>query len=288
MPGMGHRVAHLEHGQTVTRLELNPKGRRKLSHRPGQWAVPKIQLPGLREPHPFSIASSPARTRVRFIVRDLGDRTRRLRNTDVAGADVAVEGPYGRFRPFRGGRPVLRVAGGVGITPFLRPFETRSAVEPIPQLFYAVRSEADAVGLDELRRAEEAGRLHLYLFSSAEGRRISPRVLRDVFGHGGRAGYHVAVCGPADLVHTVAAVARSLGADRVEHEDFDIRHGFGPGVSRELEDAVTTSWGKLAADHDMLWSPRVGSESVGREGGDDAGNCRRYMGQARSTPTHEP
>lgn len=238
-PGINYRIVGADRQGTITTLELEPTGRRVLRYRPGQWAVVKIQIPGLREPHPFSIASAPEEGRLRFIIRDLGDWTRRLHDADLIGRDVAVEGPYGRFKPRHGGRPAVWVAGGVGITPFLSALGANSSDEPPPHLFYAVRSEQEATGLDDLRQAERDGKLHLHLFSSADGNRMTPGSLAAIFGTDGLAGHHVALCGPTGLVRTMATAARALGANRIEEEDFDIRQGFGPEVSRELEDAVT-------------------------------------------------
>ena len=239
-PGIAYRVAQVHRSGTSTEMALEPAGPQVLRHQAGQWAVVKIQVAGLREPHPFSIASAPQEGQLRFVIRDLGDWTRRLQDADLMGAEVFVEGPYGRFRPRHPGRPAVWVAGGVGITPFLSSLH--EAEEPV-HLFYAVRSADDAPGLEELKRAEREGRLHLHLFSSLDGNRMSEESLAEVFGPGGLAGHHVALCGPTSLVHTMATAARALGATHIEEEDFDIRQGFGPEVSRELEDAVAARLG---------------------------------------------
>ena len=111
-------VAAETHGSTLE-LELAPKGR-PIEHRVGEFAVLKFQDHGLTEPHPFTIASSPDSDTLRFFIRDLGDWTAKLQRRNLVGTEVLVEGPYGEFEPLpHDDRPVLWVAGGVGITPFL-------------------------------------------------------------------------------------------------------------------------------------------------------------------------
>jgi len=241
--GVRYRVTALDHGPTTTELVLEPAGRRRLKHRAGQFVMIKIQFPGLSEPHPFTIASAPGSDHVRFLIRDLGDWTRLMRRRDITGADVIIEGPYGVFRPRpTKHKPIVWIAGGVGITPFLSSIPD-DRFDP-PHLFYAVRNRDDSGIISELEQAAGQGRIHLHLFVSSEGERMSADHLRDAFGPGGLRRTHVALCGPDALVRSMATAARSLGARRVEHEEFDMRQGFGPDISREIDDLLN----RLAQD----------------------------------------
>jgi len=235
--GVRYRVTALDYGPTTTELLLEPAGRRRLKHRAGQFAMIKIQYPGLSEPHPFTIASAPGADHVRFLIRDLGDWTRLIRRRDIVGADVIIEGPYGVFRPRpTKHKPIVWIAGGVGITPFLSSIPD-DRFDP-PHLFYAVRDRDDSAIISELEEAAALGRIQLHLFVSSEGNRMSEDHLREVFGPRGLHRTHVALCGPDPLVRDMAAAARSLGARRVEHEEFDMRQGFGPDISREIDDLL--------------------------------------------------
>ena len=91
------------------------------------------------------------------------------------------------------------------------------------------------MALDHLERHHAAGDLELVVHASADGDRFRPDSLREHHGPDGLRGAHVAVCGPASLVSLVETEARRLGAARVEREDFDIRQGFGPDLSREID-----------------------------------------------------
>lgn len=69
-------------------------------------------------PRPFSIGAREEGRRLGFLIRVFGEGTRRLAELGP-GDDLLVLGPLGR--PFRlpEGRPVVCLAGGVGLAPFL-------------------------------------------------------------------------------------------------------------------------------------------------------------------------
>lgn len=239
LPGHKYTVVSMANVGSVTTLELAPK-RRAMPHRAGQFAFIKVQHEGLREPHAFTIASSPESPNLRFAIRELGDWTRAMRQVDLVGGDVIVEGPYGTFEPL--GTPAQQtvwIAGGVGITPFLAAIDAapKDAAMP-PHLFFAVRSREENSIADELVVAAADGRIVLHLSSSADGERLTTDDLERVFGPGGLRGAHVALCGPTSLVNSMDAASRRLGATSIHREDFDLRQGFGPDLSLEIDDLV--------------------------------------------------
>lgn len=242
LKGSKHRVASAAvHGDTLE-LVLQPTGS-PLGHRAGQFAAIKVQERGMTEPHLFTIASGPSEGVLRFFIKDLGDWTAKLvaRGSDLVGSEVIVEGPYGRFRPLpKKPAPTVWVAGGVGITPFLA---ATAELEPRPPgerpvLYYAVRDERGAMAIDVLRAAADRGAIDLEVCSSTEGRRFSGELLTDRFGPDGLGGAHLAVCGPAGLVASVRQIGDAVGAGEVEHEDFDIRQGFGPDLSKPIAELL--------------------------------------------------
>ena len=242
--GRRYRIVEGEVSGSTLDLRLEPVGR-PLTHDAGQFAMLKVQRRDLLEPHPFTIASSPDDDHLRFFVRDLGDWTARLHQADLKGLEVLVEGPYGRFDPIGSEQTrTVWVAGGVGITPFLSAIASLPAnadEDQRPVLFYCLRSRSDAMALDVLNEAVAEGRLHLELCPSDEGRRFGPALLAEHAGPDGLAGAHVAICGPAGLVHAASEAARSMGAEKIETEDFDIRQGFGPDLSRQVESTLVSA-----------------------------------------------
>lgn len=243
-PGRSYIVDRADVSGSTLDLELSPVGR-AVEHHAGQFAILKVDKPGMREPHIFTIASPPDADNLRFFIRDLGDWTAKMQTSDLVGARVTVEGPYGMFEPTRDdATSTVWIAGGVGITPFLSAAGAlQSGSGNPPTLHYLVRSESDAMALDVLQDHHDAGRLNLVVHASAAGRRFRPDSLSEHHPNGLQ-GAHVAVCGPASLVTMVDTEARRLGASFVEREDFDIRQGFGPDLSRQIDEAATKKLGR--------------------------------------------
>lgn len=238
-PGVTYRVERADVSGSSMDLELVPVGK-PIVHQAGQFAVLKTQRSGLREPHIFTIASAPNSPSLRFFIRDLGDWTERLhQTTDLVGTRLIVEGPYGKFAPLDdGGRKTVWIAGGVGITPFLSAAGTlEQRNDGRPTLHYLVRSRDDAMALELLEEYHRDAKLELVVHTSVEGTRFGPDSLREYHGDDLQ-DVHIAVCGPASLVSLIDSEARRLGASAVEREGFDIRQGFGPDLSREI-DGVT-------------------------------------------------
>lgn len=236
--GRRYRVMSHDVDGGVSTIELEPTGP-PLGHDVGQFAFLKLARRGMREPHPFTIASSPGARRLRFVVKDLGDWSSRLSESDITGSTARIEGPYGDFRPEPADETSAPIwlAAGVGITPFLAALDARAgSSRPPARLLYAVRG-ADSPLVRELQEARSAGLVELFLFDSEEGDRLTPERADGIVGMNGWAGAHVAICGPASFVGTFSAHAAASGARHVETEDFDIRQGFGPDLSREIDAA---------------------------------------------------
>jgi predicted ferric reductase len=236
--GARYTVASVDTSGPITTVEMSPV-RRPLRHAPGRFVFVRIGRGALAEPHPFTIASAPHEPRLRLHVKHLGDWSEGVASRLSVGESVRVEGPYGRLELHPGdGRTTVWVAGGVGITPFLgASAELPAGCEP-PHLFYAVRSRAEAVGLEELEAAAAAGRIRLHVHPSAENCRLCAADLEGTFGPAGLRDAHVVMCGPDALVRDMTRAVRRLGARRVHVEAFDIRTGVGPDLSREANGLV--------------------------------------------------
>ena len=240
--GKLHRVSHIEIIGNVITIELEPVGE-PMKYQLGQFAFLKAKVPGLREPHPFTIASSPDEQCLRFVIRDLGDWTHHLLASLKINDRVTVEGPYGHLAPLPK-HPVdhvVWVAGGVGITPFLgASISELPAAGPTPHLFYCVPSRHNAPALELLESASREGRIHLHVHASDEKNRMNPDHVLAATGAHHLRNAHIVMCGPDSLVKTMKSGLRSRGARHIHVEGFDIRSGIGPDLSRDLDDLVRT------------------------------------------------
>ena len=163
-----------------------------------------------------------------FMIKPLGDYTRRLPATLKAGDPVRVEGPYGRF-DFGGAQArQIWVAGGIGITPFVARMQARvqdeahaGAAAPV-DLFYST-SAPDEGFIARLRELAAQARVKLHvLVSQRDGRLDADGICRKV-PDWKLAG--VWFCGPAGFGATLrdTLAARGLPAERFHQELFEMR-----------------------------------------------------------------
>lgn len=221
-----YRVEGLTTKAGATHLSLRPVGR-AMRWQPGQFAFLSAPDAGMNEPHPFTIAGKMDHDRiVHFMVKPLGDWTRRLPLVLRAGTMVRVEGPYGRFDFRRGGKRQVWVAGGVGITPFLAWAQSLSEDdERLIHLFYCVRTEAEAIGLDIVKDvAAHLPGFTFHLFVDAQGMRLDAKeiVERSPFDPNEA---DVFFCGPTGLRNAILRDFTTLGIKprRIWFELFEFR-----------------------------------------------------------------
>ncbi|MFI9769671.1 ferric reductase-like transmembrane domain-containing protein [Streptomyces sp. NPDC052415] len=160
--------------------------------------------------NPFSLSAAPGGQGLRLTAKAVGGTSAGLR-TLPPGSRAFVEGPYGAFTSLHRSRPgTLLIAGGVGITPVRAMLEEQATGDVV--VLYRVRSEADAVLLDEVRHlvAQRGGRLHLLTgrsgeqgvppFAPAALQQLVPDITdRDVY-----------VCGPPPMTTAVLSALRDL------------------------------------------------------------------------------
>ena len=240
--GKLHFVSQIEITGNILTIELEPVGN-SMKYQSGQFAFLRVKVPSLREPHPFTIASSPDERCLRFVIRDLGDWTHRLMTSLAINDRVVVEGPYGHLAPIPNHvvDEVVWIAGGVGITPFLGSSISRTTNDgPTPHLFYCVPSRQNAPAIELLEIAAREGRIILHVHASDEKNRIQPDDVINAIGAGNLRNAHIVMCGPDSLVRSMKSGLRRHGARHMHVEGFDIRSGFGPDLSRHMDDVVGT------------------------------------------------
>ncbi|MBS0429945.1 MAG: ring-hydroxylating dioxygenase ferredoxin reductase family protein [Proteobacteria bacterium] len=136
-------------------LVLRGDDLRRLDYLPGQYA--NLQVPGEAEQHrAYSFSSmDAARTKVSFLIRNVpgGLMSGFLRERAKVGESIRLTGPIGSFYIRAIQRPVLMLAGGTGLAPFLAMLEKIAAnggsKYPI-HLIYGVNTDRDVVETDRL------------------------------------------------------------------------------------------------------------------------------------------
>ena len=214
-----------QHG-AVTEMTLRPK-KGVMRWRPGQFAFVSAPDAGMREAHPFTIASaSRADGSVNFSIKALGDWTRRLPTRLAAGQRLRVEGPYGRFVFRKRVQRQVWLAGGIGITPFLAWAEALTETDRQEiVLIWAVTTRAEAFAADRL--SEIAARhpcLTVHVVASAEDGHLTAQRLAQLTPFPLRES-ELFYCGPAGLRNAIVSGLKAAGQAprRVHHEAFELR-----------------------------------------------------------------
>ncbi len=175
--------------------------------------------------HPFSLSAAPHPDGLRITVKVLGDHTADLARLRP-GTPVFVEGPYGAITPSRfGGRRLLLIGGGVGITPLRALLD---AVGPVPDghqphaaVIQRVNSHDELLFPQEFAVLARDRRVELHpLVGPPQRIRLDGARLRALVPD--IADRDVVICGPPAMVSSTVAGLREAGVPnrRVHIEQF--------------------------------------------------------------------
>lgn len=123
---------------------------------PGQYV--NVEIPGSDATRSYSFSSPPGASRVSFVVRNVPDgrMSRYLTEQAQPGQRVAFSGPYGAFYLRDTLRPILFLAGGTGIAPFLSMLDVlvaNGSTQPV-RMVYGVTNDIDLVAIGQLEEAQ--------------------------------------------------------------------------------------------------------------------------------------
>lgn len=125
---------------------------------PGQYVhvyIPELKFPDPRGNHrDFSIASLPGETKLKIAFRDSGSGFKRTLSLIDENLDIEITGPFGNFvLPKKLTRPIIFIAGGVGVTPFFSMISElikKKTKHPL-HLLYVNSNQKRAIYLKELK-----------------------------------------------------------------------------------------------------------------------------------------
>lgn len=118
----------------------------------GQYV--NVRIPNSDETRSYSFSSKPGNRLTGFVVRNVpnGKMSSFLSQAAQAGEQMQFTGPFGSFYLRDVQRPVLMLAGGTGIAPFLSMLSVlaeKSVPQPV-NLVFGVTNDFDLVAIDEL------------------------------------------------------------------------------------------------------------------------------------------
>lgn len=204
---------------------LHPKSKQWLHPIAGQYVYLKIGY--ISEDHPFSVAYYNRNTGdITVVFRLEGNYTKYLAKLEQ-GYEVSVMGPFGTFTasmPADAAQPVVYIAGGVGITPFVqRILDEQNGRQQL--LFAANRTHESAVLLPTLKKKLGNNLIAIYSREQAAGANeeyghINEAIVRKYVADPLQHMYYV--CGPKGFVNECRRVLSALGipAEQIEVEKF--------------------------------------------------------------------
>jgi len=214
-PGVVTAVEQLS--PSTIRFSIAPDHPDQLDFLPGQYV--NVTVPGTDRTRSYSFSSAPGASEASFVVRNVpnGLMSTWLTGQAQPGQPLSFSGPYGSFylRPVQ--RPVLMLAGGTGIAPFLSILDVLAAKGfPHPvRLVYAVTNDHDLVGLEQLDHIAAAHPQFQYVTVVAHESSSHPRKgyatahVEPAWMNGGDV--DVYLCGPVPMVDAVRGWLDSTG-----------------------------------------------------------------------------
>lgn len=190
----------------------------------GQFLTVRLRAEGREHVRCYSISSPPsARGHLEISVKRIGLVSGALHATVRPGSIVAVRAPAGSFvYPTDDERPLVLLAGGVGITPLMSML--RHAIDADPNrpvtLFYSVRSVADIAFHDELTllaRRHEHLRVFFAVSQGTPGPGHFPGVITEsLLTTMVPDAVHAVclICGPQPMMDAMTALLASLGVPK--------------------------------------------------------------------------
>jgi ferredoxin-NADP reductase len=211
----------------------------------GQFLTVRVRADGKDHVRCYSISSAPdARGHLEITVKRHGLVSGALHATIRPGSQLAVRPPAGAFvYPAGDDRPMVLIAGGVGITPLMSMVRHALDAEPARPvtLYYSVRRQADLAFREEIRflsRRHAQFRAFLAVTAEPAGDDVFPGRINESLLKTTMPDLTHAVCrlcGPQPMIEDLTALLTSLGVAR-------------PQIGFEVfEAAVAASGGGAAA-----------------------------------------
>ncbi len=213
----------------VVQIDLKPKNKAVIPLK-GQFIT--IQLDLLKETHPFTVAAFDANV-ITLAVKNSGEFSKSLINIKP-GTKVLIDGPYGVFtrEAYQDNRDkIILIAGGIGITPFLRLLHFASQnpgkFKEI-YLFYGNRTEKDIAYLNEINQIASTSNLKVINALSKETSNknyekgyINSNLIKKYIKSDIKE-YEIFICGPQLMMDSLKAdlLKSNTSIKRIHSEEF--------------------------------------------------------------------
>ncbi|MCK0536702.1 benzoate 1,2-dioxygenase electron transfer component BenC [Alcanivorax quisquiliarum] len=202
---------------SATAIELKVQADEPLAFLPGQYM--NVQVPGTNQTRSYSFSSLPGESSFSFLIRNVpgGLMSSWLVGKAKTGDRLTLGGPLGVFYLRPVARPVLMLAGGTGLAPFLSMLEQlkKTGLEHPVHLVYGVSKDEDLVGLEALHTF--AAELEQFTFKTVVSSEASDHPNKGYVTHHldeaplNEGDVDVYLCGPPPMVDSVLSYFQQQG-----------------------------------------------------------------------------
>ena len=219
------RISTIDHlSDTIVSFSVTLDDRQNLNFLPGQYV--NVVVPGTDQKRSYSFSSAPHVPEVSFVLRNTstGVLPTYLRNEAKIGAPIEFTGPLGSFYLRQIKRPLLLLAGGTGVAPFLAMVEAAvnygGSGVPV-HLIYGVTNDSDLVAVEKLEHGTKQLPNFTYSCCVADAQGTYPHkgyvtgYIEPAHLNGGDVDIYL--CGPPPMVD---AVKQYLGEQGIEPANF--------------------------------------------------------------------
>ena len=222
--GGTYKVVNINRSSNTVHLTLEPTTK-DFSFHAGQFAFLSFNEPGLREPHPFTIASAYSHNgHLDFVIRVLGDYTQQLHEHVKVGMTVDVRAPHGAFKRITTAQCEIWIGGGVGITPFISWLKDRSIGQfNHVYLVYCFDPQRAFPTLERVQELSDQAQIQLIPNPSHDNKLAQTIALaaESTTPHD----IHIHFCGPKGLLKHVQSLMAKNGIPKknIHYEIFEFR-----------------------------------------------------------------
>lgn len=220
-----YELTGIEPGAGAVHMQFTPVGK-VIDFEPGQFGFLRMKGDGLREPHPFTIASAKSVDgRVDFLIRSLGDYTQRLIANTQIGMRADIYAPYGRFNRSQAAKREVWIGGGVGISPFVAWLKDEANNFDRVTLFYFYTPGRDFPAVELMREMATQRGAELVPVPDGPESPVFRQGLAEIVSEVGPEEVEVSFCGPKGLLSKVQGQIRENGIpeSNLRHEYFEFR-----------------------------------------------------------------
>ena len=219
-----YKLVAISHGKAAVHLEFEPvhKG---FSFKAGQFAFISVKESGLREPHPFTIANAPSDTgHLHFVIRALGDYTKKLNEQAKVGMLADIYAPHGHFKRIPKAEREIWIGAGIGISPFISWQEDKTIGHfERATLVYCFDPARVFPSIERMQEMTDLSGVDFV--ANPSGSNAMAETIRQVASEVDPKQIQISFCGPQGLLEKVRELMKENGipTKNIHYEFFDFR-----------------------------------------------------------------